>query len=261
MPPSTNPHWHQFSRRDLSSDWNAVNTATADGRGGNQDNGNDKWVKVGAIRFFPVDGSSVGLRVGTSYFFGCTIFVATGTRGFYFGHLAQVAGGCIPLESAESTEEQLIPQIENNGDVETHKWTALTPPGDGCQNRWAIIMGTVLDNTEDQGPYALKEFFKEQSEFTPSVPPGNVLYSYYTPGGGGVADPAGPRGKALVTVDDGGAAADGRQTLVLKVYMSNDVPRLEVRFTVDDGQPLRAPETGVTVVTSDITTTGNKVYP
>jgi hypothetical protein len=34
--------------------------------------------------------------------------------------------------------------------------------------------------------------------------------------------PPGPKGKALVTVDDGGQTEDGRNILVLRVYMNYD---------------------------------------
>ncbi|AEO67655.1 uncharacterized protein THITE_2116532 [Thermothielavioides terrestris NRRL 8126] len=121
-------------------------------------------------------------------------------------------------------------------------------------------MGSVEDRTRDQSPSVLKDFFMERGDLTPNMPPANVFYTFYYPGqSSGVADPGGPRGKALVTVDDGGKTADQRQILVLRLYLANDDPRLELRFTVDDGMPLS--EGGVTVPESDKTTDGNKVYP
>jgi hypothetical protein len=40
-------------------------------------------VRVNGKRFFPIDASSAGLRVGTSTFYGCTVMVVVGTRGFF----------------------------------------------------------------------------------------------------------------------------------------------------------------------------------
>ena len=251
--PADRQHLHQFARRDLEQDWKNVQLATGDGN----DNGANKWVRVGSVRFFPIDASSVGLRVGTSTFYGCTIIVVVGTRGFFFGHLAEEGRGCKPLQTAAETYDQLVKKIEGSvGLQNAGGWKALTPtsPPECLGQRWAVIMGSVSDTSENKGPYELKLHFSEVAE----VPAGNVFYTYYARGRGQMDDLPGPEGKALVTVDDGGQTEDGRKILVLRVYMNHDQPRLELRFTVDDGRLVTA---DVVVARSPSTTDGNTVYP
>ncbi|KAK4118211.1 hypothetical protein N657DRAFT_606518 [Parathielavia appendiculata] len=247
-------HWHQFARRGLEEDWNSIRIATNDGGG---DSGLNKWVTVNGKRFFPIDASSVGLRVGTSTFYGCTVIVVVGTKGFFFAHLAEESGrGCRPLQTAEDTYDLLIQQIEGSPSLaDAGGWRALSPPeNEECEGqRWAVIMGSVADSSEDRGPFELKSHFNEVA----NVPRANIWYTYYARGRGQMEDLPGPEGKAMVTVEDGGHTEDGRQILVLRVYMNHDQPRLELRFTADDG---RLVTEGVTVAKSEGTTDGNKVY-
>ncbi|KAK4442004.1 hypothetical protein QBC34DRAFT_431971 [Podospora aff. communis PSN243] len=218
-------------RRVLHTDWDQIRVATNTGA---SETDLMKWVRTGQVRYFPV---RAGLRIATDYYFGCTVFVVAGTRGLYFGHIAQVGrGGCRPLEKDETTLDQIVEPIRDADDVRANGWDndKLTPSSCPDQ-RWAIIAGTVVDAREDGGPNALKDFFFSDE---PNVPPGNVLYSYYTPptGTDNAITAATPRGKAVVTVTDGQPDTDGNPTLVLTVYMNNETPRLTLRFLPDSGE-------------------------
>ncbi|KAK4109256.1 hypothetical protein N656DRAFT_771117 [Canariomyces notabilis] len=245
-----------ISKRDLYNDWVTVRDTT---RRGAAETDLLKWVPIGAVKFY---GPLIpGLRVATAYFHGCTVFVVVGSRGLFFGHMAQEMIGpnnrpCRALETRALTEEVLIPEIELSEGLSDHSFNEVSPP-DCPTERYAIIMGSVPDNRLDQGPARLKEYFMDEDEGA-GVPPENVRYTPYSSQTPGPDDPPGPFGKGLVTVDDDGVDDKGRQLVVLRVFMYSDTPRLTLRFLVEDGQFVAQPE--IMVANSLTTTDGNKRY-
>jgi len=209
---------------------------------GTRDSGSDYWVRLdNHRRFWITPGQS--MRVGTEYFYGCTIWVVVGPRAIVFGHVAEEKGGCVPFESSDSTWETIIPQIEDLLEPASPRDTATND----C-DRHAWIMGTVADEP-GKGPGALKDWLEFEG-----VPKNQIRYLKYGRGGAFDANdpPEGPRGKGVVTLD---AAADG--TAVLKVFLSNEEPRLTLNLkTVDgeDGEKVYMMLPGMTTSTSSETT-------
>lgn len=203
-----------------------------------------------------------GLRVGTDYFYGCTVIVIVGSQGLYFGHIAEEARGsdgtlCRALATRDETEETLIPAIEAAEDVLLNGFSGGKITPEDCPNeRYAIVMGSVRDRFMDDGPAALKEWLVDGD---PEVPPRNIRYTSYSKQTPLDQDPAGPYGKGLVTVDDDGVDPDTQQRrMVLRVFMHSETPRLTLRFHVDNGRFVADPE--IVVANSPSTTDGTKVY-
>jgi hypothetical protein len=197
------------------------------------------------------------MRVGTDYFHGCTVFVIIGSRGLLFGHIIEEsAGGCRALETRADTDRVIIPQIENSDALLLHDFDEISP-ADCPNDRFAIIFGSARDESRDQGPARLKEFFMDP-DFA-AVPPPNVRYTHYI--GSSAGDQvASPIGKALVMVDADGIDPDTQQQrIMVRVFFTDpNTPRLTLRFRSDNGRLVALPE--IAVANSRETSDGTKVY-
>ncbi|KAH6636046.1 hypothetical protein F5144DRAFT_163761 [Chaetomium tenue] len=241
---------HRLSKRALYEDWNAVRQATGNGA---RDTPEMKWVRTGRVRVFPlVPGQS--LRIGTDYFYGCTVFVVVGSQRVIFGHIAQIsATGCVEFEDRDDTEYEMIPRITSLLTDASTSLADVSPPT--CPNeRFAWVMGTVEDNSWDKGPAALKEWMVREG-----VPPGNIHYTEYRGGSGQIdGPPPGELGKALVTVTPETDPDTQAQRSVLRVYMTSNLPRIVLTFDNQDGRLVLNPIMDVS--RSPRTTDGNKQY-
>lgn len=248
---SDNSH-HRLSKRALYEDWNSVRETT---RSGAQETDQLKWVRTGRVRVFPL-ALGQSLKIGTDYFYGCTVFVIVGSQRVIFGHIAQISSvGCVEFEKRESTEFEMIPRITSLLNEAGTSVADVSPPT--CPNeRFAWIMGTVEDknNGWDLGPAALKEWMVEEG-----VPPEKLHYTEYRGGSGQIdGPPPGMFGKALVTVTPETDPVTRAQRTILRVFMTSDVPRIELTFNNQDGRLVLDPV--MNLARSPRTTDGNKRY-
>ncbi|KAH6842902.1 hypothetical protein B0I37DRAFT_436815 [Chaetomium sp. MPI-CAGE-AT-0009] len=243
---------HGLSKRALYEDWEAVRQAT---RSGAQETDELKWVRTGRVRVFPL-ALGQSLRIGTDYFYGCTVFVIVGSQRVIFGHIAQISPtGCVEFETRDDTEFEMIPRITSLLNEAGTSLADVSPPT--CPNeRFAWVMGTVEDSDYgwDKGPAVLKEWMVDEG-----VPPGNLHYTQYRGGSGEIdGPPPGMFGKALVTVTPETDPETQAQRSILRVFMTSDLPRIELTFDNQDGRLVLNPV--MNLARSPRTTDGNKQY-
>ncbi|KAK3299468.1 uncharacterized protein B0H64DRAFT_100598 [Chaetomium fimeti] len=243
---------HRLSRRDLYEDWNAVRETT---RSGARETAELKWVRTGRVREFPLQPGQ-SLKIGTDYFYGCTVFVVVGSQRIIFGHIAQIGPtGCVEFEERDETQYEIIPRITSFLTEAGTSLADVSPPTCPTE-RFAWIMGTVADDDQgwDRGPAALKEWMVAEG-----IPPANLHYNQYKGGSGEIdGPPGGIFGKALVTVTPEAGPGAGQQRSILRVYMTSEEPRIELTFNNQNGQLVLDPIMNVAI--SSLTTDGNKQY-
>lgn len=210
------PHHRSKRADDLDALWREVHGNTRRG-----DQGSDYWVKTDRHRIIRLTpGRSI--RIGTDFFYGCTVWVVVGPRAVLFGHAPEEDGNFRPFESYDTTFNMMIPKIVDY----LEDASAEEAAANDC-DRHAWIMGSVPDQP-GRGPEAMRDWLEFEG-----VPERQIRYLNY--GGGAVLDPnnppAGPRGKGVVTVD---AATDG--TAVLKVFLSSEQPRMTLNLQTVDGE-------------------------
>ncbi|KAK5652354.1 hypothetical protein OQA88_10546 [Cercophora sp. LCS_1] len=246
---------HSLSKRALFDEWDFVRREAE--RPGHSDL--IGWVPQEQTQWFNL---RAGMRVATAYYYGCTVFVAIGTRGLLFGHYLQGCGSTPgdTLESRENTDANIVKKIEQSDPMQEYGpgFDELSP--EDCPNsRWAIILGSTSDSGWGKGPARLKEYFMDplRQNRGPDrdwgIPPRNLHFVLY---GKSAGDPGTtPSGKSLIAVDDVGGGI-----WEVRVYLGSETPRLTLRFPQNTGVVEGNPNV-VQVGMSAVTTDGMKNYP